>query len=245
MRIKIRLISAKKLFILPIHYNEIIQGFIYKNLHPEIAEKFHNQGFEDPEIGKRFKFFTFSRLIPEKKPLVNKTLIIFTTPVNLIISSIDKNFIQSLVENLLSKNSQLIQNQEIFIDSIEIVPLPFYKERLKVKTISPITVYTTFRENNKKKTYYYNPKEKDFCEKLVENLEKKALVWYKENIKGGQIKFIKLTHKSERIIIYKNTIIKGWDGIFELNLPEKLFKLAFLTGLGAKNSIGFGCIEVC
>jgi CRISPR-associated endoribonuclease Cas6 len=32
--------------------------------------------------------------------------------------------------------------------------------------------------------------------------------------------------------------------VFELNLPQELFNMAFETGIGAKNSLGFGCIEV-
>jgi CRISPR-associated endoribonuclease Cas6 len=244
MRLKIKFVTKAGL-VLPIHYNEIIQGFIYKNLHPEVAKKVHDEGFKDPETGKIFKFFTFSRLIPENKPVINKNSIIFKSSVNLIVSSIYKDFIKSLVENLLSKNSISLENQEILINSLEILPLPEYKEKIRVRTLSPITVYTTFNENNKKKTYYYNPKEKDFCERLLENLKDKVRIWYGETISEGEIKFIKLTYKKERIVMYKNTIIKGWDGVFELKLPKELFEMAFLTGLGAKNSAGFGCIEVC
>jgi len=245
MRLRIKFASEKNKLRLPIHYNEIIQGFIYKHISPQLAEKLHDQGFEDPETGKKFKFFTFSRLIPETKPVFQKDFIIFKSPINLIISSINKDFIQSLVENLLANPSLYLQNQKITLLSVEILPLPSYREKIFIKTLSPITVYTTFHtKEGKKKTYYYNPKEKEFSQNLLENLKNKVKVWYGKEINNGKIKLVKLTSQKERVVIYKNIVIKGWDGIFELNLPEEMFKMAFLTGLGAKNSAGFGCIEI-
>jgi len=244
MRLRIKFASEEKELRLPIHYNEIIQGFIYKHLSPSLAEKLHNQGFVDPETGKNFKFFTFSRLIPETKPIVQKNFIIFKSPVNFIVASIDKNFIQSFVENLLTHPHLYIQNQKIVLISAEILPLPLYKKTIRVRTLSPITVYTTFNtQDGKKKTYYYHPKEEEFSKKLLSNLKNKVKVWFGKEINGGEIKLIKLTPPRERVVIYKDTIIKGWDGVFELSLPEEMFKMALLTGLGAKNSAGFGCVE--
>ncbi|RKX92249.1 MAG: CRISPR-associated endoribonuclease Cas6, partial [Spirochaetes bacterium] len=40
------------------------------------------------------------------------------------------------------------------------------------------------------------------------------------------------------------TIIKGWTGTFVLNGNRKILKLAYYTGLGSKNSQGFGMFEV-
>jgi len=43
---------------------------------------------------------------------------------------------------------------------------------------------------------------------------------------------------------FKGTWIKGWTGLYELNLPEPYFTIAYDTGLGAKNSQGFGMVDV-
>ncbi len=46
---------------LPIHYNHILQGFIYKNIFDDNFREFlHEKGFETD--GKKFKLFTFSQL---------------------------------------------------------------------------------------------------------------------------------------------------------------------------------------
>ena len=47
-----------------------------------------------------------------------------------------------------------------------------------------------------------------------------------------------------KIIRFKGTVIKGWMGTFEVRLPEPYFTLAYEAGLGAKNSQGFGMIQV-
>ncbi|MBC7262393.1 MAG: CRISPR-associated endoribonuclease Cas6, partial [Chloroflexi bacterium] len=48
----------------------------------------------------------------------------------------------------------------------------------------------------------------------------------------------------EAIVLFKGTVIKGWTGLYELNLPEPYFSLAYDAGLGAKNPQGFGMVEV-
>ncbi len=66
MHIKIKLQPIENNFLtLPLHYNELIQGFIYKNLDSWLASKIHDEGFKDPETERKFKFFTFSRLLPD------------------------------------------------------------------------------------------------------------------------------------------------------------------------------------
>lgn len=39
-------------------------------------------------------------------------------------------------------------------------------------------------------------------------------------------------------------MIKGWLGIYEKDGDPRLLKLAYSAGLGAKNSQGFGMIDV-
>ena len=245
MRLRIKFVPEEKIFSLSLHYNEIIQGFIYKHLSPSVAEKMHNQGFVDPETGRKFKLFTFSRLIPEEKPTIKNHTISFSSPFNLIVASVDTSFIQDLVENLLTKEKLTLNEKEVRISSVEVLPLPKYQPSILVKTLSPITVYTTFdTKDGKKKTYYFNPKEKDFETRLVENLKAKLRAWSGKSINEGSIKVTQHEVPKKKVIIYKNTVINAWDGVFVLELPEEMFKMAFLAGLGSKNSIGFGCIEI-
>ena len=43
---------------------------------------------------------------------------------------------------------------------------------------------------------------------------------------------------------YKDALIKAWTGLYELDLPEPFFLLAYDAGLGSKNPQGFEMVEV-
>lgn len=48
----------------------------------------------------------------------------------------------------------------------------------------------------------------------------------------------------EKIVKYRETVIKGWMGRFVLKGNRKLLKLGYECGIGSKNSQGFGMVEV-
>jgi CRISPR-associated endoribonuclease Cas6 len=245
MRLKLKFKSENPALTIPCHYNELIQGFIYKHLDDWLATNIHDSGFKDPSSKRQLKLFTFSRLISGEKVKVEKRKITFKGPLSLVISSPYHEFIQSFGSNLLKKGTFHIDGQSLELISVEVEPVPSYRENVIVKTLSPITVYSTLlTPDNRKKTYYYNPFEADFEELLIKNLQRKVRTWTGTEPAGGSIKPYRVNPKNERIIIYKDTVIKAWDGLYELQLPPELFQMAFDAGLGAKNSQGFGCIDL-
>ncbi|MEM4203917.1 MAG: CRISPR-associated endoribonuclease Cas6 [Candidatus Methanomethylicaceae archaeon] len=245
MRLRIRFSEVDgKPVLLPCHYNELIQGLIYRNLNSFLAQKIHDHGFVDPETKRKLKLFTFSRLIPEKKAILEKGNLKLFGDINLIVSSPIVDFIESFASNLLKKQCFQLGTNNFFVVSVEVLSPPGYQARIKVRTLSPITVYSTLRTvDGRKKTYYYSPWEKEFVTIVIENLKKKLRSLSGIEAQGGAIKPVSVRPTDEKIIVYKNTVIKGWDGVFELCLPPELFDIAFDCGLGSKNSQGFGCIE--
>ena len=55
---------------------------------------------------------------------------------------------------------------------------------------------------------------------------------------------LKVSNKDAKIVYYRDFVIKGWLGIYEIEGDPRLLKLAYSAGLGAKNSQGFGMIDV-
>ena len=61
-----------------------------------------------------------------------------------------------------------------------------------------------------------------------------------------KISFFKITpfrldfKKDKKIIIYKGTVIKAWMGSYVLESEPQILELSYYTGLGSKNSQGFG-----
>ncbi|GLI53636.1 CRISPR-associated endoribonuclease Cas6 [Thermodesulfovibrio yellowstonii] len=236
-------LNSKKEIILPLYYNEILQGFIYKNIEKSIAEEIHNRGFLFEK--RNFKLFTFSRLIGKTK--IEKSFFKIFTPSKLIISSPYNEMLQSLAENLIKWHELKLGDNTLYIESISIHYTPEIKETVFIRMLSPITIYSTLNTpDGRKKTYYYNPKEKEFSELIRENIIKKYIAFYRKTplSKEFTIEPLKVTREDEKIVSYKGFIIKGWMGKYRLNGSKELLQLAYDGGIGAKNSQGFGCFEV-
>lgn len=225
------------------HYNYIIQGLIYNSLNDDIAVFLHEKGFRNEK--RSFKLFSFSRLQGDFILDKEKGKIKFKEPISLTISSPFKEFCSSLATGLLTNESVRIgNNQAEVIETImenEIIK----DNEIKIQTLSPIVVYSTFlRPDGRKYTCYFQPGEADYDELLSNNLKKKYKAFYKKDPPTGDVKIQALNQSKLSIINYKGIVIKGYSGRFILSGPVPLLQMAVDGGLGSKNSQGFGCIQV-
>ncbi|MER3447660.1 MAG: CRISPR-associated endoribonuclease Cas6 [Candidatus Dadabacteria bacterium] len=243
MRLLLELSSGSN-FTIPIHYNHHIQSFIYNSISPKLAAILHDYGF--PLEKRRFRLFTFSRILGEYQINKDKEKIVFSSPFRFIVSSVMKEFIEEIAEELIRRESVEILSQRVSLSSIEVSDLSIDRDRLGIKMLSPITIYSTLsRANGKKKTYYYTPFEREFSQLVSENARKKFRAFY-EKEPNGEIHLtpLNVNTSNQKIVSYKGTVIKGWMGIYELSGDPKLMKLVYDTGLGGKNPQGFGCFEI-
>jgi len=248
MRIALKLAPAGGSLELPIHYNHLIQAMIYRSLDGALAEWFHDEGYS---YGKRrFKLFTFSRLLSHNRRYdAQKKTITFIGSLELKIGSVDVKLLESLAVHLVRQREVQLRGTPCHFASVEVEMPVKTSGPVAVRTLSPIVVYSTLKDaSGRKKTYYYNPWEREFQEKILENLRRKwaALHGSEEppSMEGAYIKPLRVSKRNEAIVKFKGTVIKGWTGLYELSLPEPYFSLAYDAGLGSKNSQGFGMVEV-
>ena len=244
MHLQIELSSMNEgLIVLPIHYNSAVQGLIYSMVQDEMPQ-LHDEGFDVG--GRTFRLFTFSRVVGKVEYLKDGQ-IAFHSPVRVRVASPLEQFIVTLAKNLLNSESIMLGNNRVYVKSLSALPQPdFSSGKVKVKAISPITAYSTLlTQDGKKKTYYYHPREQEFVDQVTSNLLKKA-VCLNKNLEGLPFSFraLKVSNKDAKIIYYRDFVIKGWLGIYEIEGDPRLLKLAYSAGLGAKNSQGFGMIDV-
>ncbi|MGB9721131.1 MAG: CRISPR-associated endoribonuclease Cas6 [bacterium] len=245
MRIKITIAPlGEKEITLPRHYNYLVQGFIYKNLKKQIATKVHDEGFTYEKRG--FRLFTFSRLFGT---FVNSgESIIFKNNCVLYLASPVTKILESFASSLARKGKIRIGEKYLQVTSIEVLFNREYSPPIYIRTLSPITVYSTLiTKEGRKKTYYYTPFEEEFGIQIKNNLLKKhAVINSRQNI--AELDFIITPHRvsknNEHIVFYKDTVVKAWSGIYKLSGSKELIQIAFDCGIGAKNSQGFGMIEV-
>ncbi|MFD3157083.1 CRISPR-associated endoribonuclease Cas6 [Haloimpatiens sp. FM7330] len=244
MRVKIDL-NLQEPIQLPIQYNHILQALILKMLGNEEYQTFlHDEGYGFKK--RNYKLYTFSRLQGKFKILKDINKIMFFDRVSLLISSYDEKFFKLVVNNNIHRDSLKILGKDIEINNIEASFFNVKDNELKVYTKSPITVYSTFKIDEKNKTYYYSPYEKEFSEMIRKNLINKYIAFHGKEPEDTDfsIEISKRRKPKESVIVYKGIVIKAWNGEFILKGSTELLNLAYKAGIGSKNSQGFGCLEL-
>ena len=244
MRIKVNLQSDRKIG-LPIHHNHIIQSFIYANLDRALAGTLHDEGYK---LGSRtFKLFTFSRLLGRMNYSPQEGFT-FYPPVSLFIASPKVDILESLAHFLVKRKELILGKNKVWTEGIEVMMERKFTGKVQIEMLSPVVVYSTlYTPEGKKKTYFYNPQEKEFKEKIRDNLIKKYLL-VNGSSSDDNFQFdilpLRVNKNDEKIIIYKQTVIHGWMGRYEITGSPELIEVSYSAGLGSKNSSGFGMWEV-
>lgn len=241
MQIKIKFTSNKDI-VLPIHYNYILQAFIYNNIDENLANFLHDEGYTSN--GRNFKFFTFSRIFQRGKKIGDNFN--FGNKLAIIVSSPLEIFCKSIANHMLQNDNLYIGKNQIKTEQIQVYDYSIDKDAIIVETLSPVVAYSTlFKEDGSKYTCYFGAYESDFNRIVSENLIRKYNALYGANLAfedGIQIEPIGDSRMN--FTYYKNFIIKGASGKFKIKGHKELLQLGIDSGLGSKNSQGFGCIKV-
>jgi len=238
-------LGAKGRLTLPIHHNHLVQAAVYRLIEePTLAEYLHSHGFVWRD--RRFKLFTFSRLLGESHFEKEREIIVFSPPVRLVITSPVAFLVKELGKGLLRRGYMRIGSTWLEIAGIASGEQVVRKQEIRVQMLSPLTVYSTLDKPSGRYTYYYSPFEERFSVLVGLNLAKKYEILYGRAFSGAEpvkISAEKITPNDFKVLKYKNTVVKGWLGRFRLKGDPEMLTLALEAGLGAKNSQGFGCCE--
>mgnify|MGYP001200972964 CR=1 FL=1 len=226
---------------LPIHYNHLAQAMIYNSLDQELATFLHDRGYEAG--GRTFKLFTFSRLIGKYR--IDQGKIGFDPLVKLMVASPVEQFCQSLLNGLLTKNELELGPALVKVGSVKVEKPEVTKESIKLKLLSPAVAYSTlFRGDGSKYTCYYQPGDAEFTRIVAENLRKKYRAIHNSEAPEGEVKIKPLGQPKLHVLEYKGNVIKGYSGTLVVSGPPELLQVAVDAGIGSKNSMGFGCVEL-
>lgn len=225
-----------------IQYNHLVQSAIYSSLPKNTANWLHNEGFA---AGKRnFRFFAFSRLIGKYSINKDAGTISFPEGAMLVVTSPDGEFLQGLVNGLLSRNNFRIGDLCFEVAGVECAGHIADSDFLTVRTLSPVVVYSTLlKPGGGKYTCYFQPGEAEFARQVESNLRKKYESFFKQSAPQGEFQLRLLDRPRLHITSYKNTVIKGYSCRLRLKGPRELLQMALDAGLGSKGSQGYGCVE--
>lgn len=231
---------------LPLNYESILQGFLYRKLSNKDYAKFlHETGYRYEK--RAFKLFTFSRLQGTYEVDGKNKKIGFYSPVNWSVASVLPEFIEDVGQSLLMNDNHHIQSQKVKVASLQYDVPRIPGPNCSVRMLSPITVYSTVeRENGKKITRFFAPEEEEFSRLIKRNLRKKYEAYYGKPLYNDefQITPLRVTRKDKVVTRFKTFIINAWGGEYRLQGSEELLHVALGAGLGGRNSQGFGMAEL-
>jgi CRISPR-associated endoribonuclease Cas6 len=229
---------------LPLHYNHLIQGFLYESIDPDLSRFLHDKGYEVDN--RPFRLFVYSRILGNYRIISSEEKIFFTPKIKLLIASPCDKFCLSLAKNIIRRGDLHLGNNILHSVTYTTHSSCVNNESIVVCTQSPITVYSTlFRPDQRKYTVYFQPGDPDYNRLITENLQRKYRAFYKKQPPSGDVSVRSHSRLKRSIVKYKGFIIKGYSGNLSLNGPPELLQIALDAGLGAKNSQGFGFIQMC
>ena len=153
MRIKI-LADVGDGITLPINYNHLLTGVIYRFLaesDPEYASFLHNQGYGNEP--KRFKLFTFSQLMAERRRITG-TQIHFRSTLTWFVSSPVETFLSHFADTLLTEGKLTVGGHHLQVQDVTVPRTPRFQSEMRFRCLSPI-VMSTVREHNGKQSMHY------------------------------------------------------------------------------------------
>ncbi len=192
-----------------------------------------------------FKFYTFSNLVLMYR-IHSESGLCFERAF-FILSSPDDRFIKSFTEGLLQQPEFYLDGPngraDFAIERIEILKEISPGEECWFKTLSPIYVKTMRKENETLREIDLYPTEPKFYENIHRNLINRFSEFYGKSpvdifdvIETADI-------KPKRIRIadsYRRCSLMS----LKIQASPELLKFAYDAGLGEKNAMGFGCVDL-
>jgi len=237
MRIRIELgLKGKRL---PRAYQSKIQGFIYQML--EQSEKTQNLHNEGHRVENRpFRLFVFSDLFGDKEMDESKEFLLFHSDAYFEVAAAMDDVVYEMIRYLQKQSKVLLGNQLIDVLRFDLIQYPTYSglKSFDCYSISPVTVYQT--EN--KRTIYLDPSSEEYKTSILRNIDRKYQIVYQSELELLPEITIRSTEPVSRH--FRDQFIQGYHlHIAFENVSYPVFNLLMNTGIGSKNSIGFGMIR--
>lgn len=224
--------------VLPLACQQQIHGMIYRLLsaHPVFSEALHNA----PETARAFKGFTFSKLNGVYQ--IKGKWFEFNGPVSLEIRSCQEAVIRILQESLQKGEPPRLGSNILQLTDVEVTDRHIADSLIRVRMNTPIAVYRTDEDRH---TVFYSPADEAFCPAVVRNAERKYT--YLTGHTPAQPLTVQplFTDLPKKLCtVFKGTYITGWFGDYLLSSTPDMLDFLYQTGLGSKNSEGFGLFNL-
>lgn len=239
---------------IPINYQYELSAAIYRILskaNQEYAAWLHNNGFWVDK--KRFKLFTFSRLIvpyygidkERQRLIINSDTLEWH--IGFLPEKSTRQFIQGVFSDQCFQIADRVSGVAFAIREVQVMPPLEYAPVMEFQTLSPLCVS---QRNEFGKPDYLSPDAPNYAEGLLAGLLARYKALYGHDYEGDPTIDFRLLGNAKPVLVKiksgtpAQTFVKGYQCRFRLALAEELMRLAYEGGLGEKGSLGFGMINI-
>lgn len=222
---------------IPVDLHRSLHGAIYKALsrHPEYSLELHTA---DPNAIKPFKGFTFGPLTGETQNVNGHRYLNGYAAVE--IRSVDAELITLLTEAWTREPLVQLDWAAVEVAELSAMDKCISTSSACIRMVSPAVAYITQED---KRQVFFSPEEESFYKLIRVNAERKSKCFLgRDSVIDIEPLFTEKP-RYERSF-FKKTPIMGWYGDFRLTGEPELLTLLYNTGLGAKNSEGFGMFDI-
>ncbi len=223
---------------LPFAHFKILQGLAYNMMSYDsaLSAEVHDRRFADK---KAFKFFCFTDLIG--RYYLGKDELIYKKSFEWELRSADDRIIEAVEQKIRRDPVLTIYNEPCEVLSYKTGEKHFYTNAVDFKMNTPIAVYHTEPSGFVR---YYNPFEKDFFERVSKNIKNKFEMFFDKPLSDSvAVECIAPSDGDKCVTHYEESIITAWYGKYRVTAPPEVLDFIWHTGLGSKNSIGFGTVS--
>ena len=235
MQIKITLKNNKP-FYTGFNYNYKLQSAIFYKL-KEIgtSDFWHDEGFGD---AVRFKGFVFGSLKGEYS--IKNKMMCFEKNISFELRSPVFEFCDEFQRSIELNPYFRLSNSVFEIDDVIFSNRHINTSEAVFETESPVTVYDTVKDRSL--TVYYKPEEPEFIMGLKSNFRKKYMAIYKKE--PPEIEILTVGNYKKTVTKYKETWINAYNGKIIVRGNPNSLEFVYNSGLGSKNSQGFGMVNI-
>lgn len=221
-------------FSLPFNYNHQLQSGIYRKL-GEIGRSdfIHDVGY----TSKHFKGFVFGSVngdlsVKEKKLVFGKSLFFE-------LRSFSYEFCDDIQRSFERFPYMKFFDTELGLSDMKLGNVHINGERAEFCAQTPVIVHKKTQDG---KTVYYSPDDEAFLPGLKENFIKKYSALTGKEASG--ISIDTFGNYKKTVTNYKGTWINAYKTNFIISGDSESLEFIYNTGLGAKNSQGFGMLDL-
>ena len=226
----------EKTVVLPLAHADVLQGIFYSLLSSEVTLSSEIHDKPTAENGKQYKFFCFSDF--QGKYSVRGGRIFFSDAFTWELRSADERILDA-VRSGAEKIS--VKGSVCRLTGMERLERSALSDSAEITMMTPLCVYTT-QANGKRR--FYSPEEKEFYSSTVKNLISKYEEFYGKKPEGAvSFEPVSVLPKDKCVTKYKGWYVTGYRGKYRLSAPPEVIDFAYRTGLGVKNSAGFGVFK--